>query len=122
MNHITNSGVIMNSTHGDVIVTGGNVAGHDINIGNTCYERGRMTEADWRVLEEFLVGKQLELGPRDARYQTCASFAEQVEKKDEKGFLNILKVVGKGFFEALLGVGVSTAVRTSILTIIEKLG
>lgn len=120
MYHISNTGVIM-SSQGDITVTGGNIAGRDINIGNTYYEERRMTEADWRILERFLLEKQLEFGPRDARYQTCASFSKQVERKDEKGFRKILQAVGKGFFDALLGVGVSETVRTAVLTVIDKL-
>lgn len=119
MQNIVNSGVIMGGSGNHIGKV--NITGNSMDIENFGNKEGSMSEADWRILEEFLVKKQLEYGPRDERYKTCSELVERVEKKDEKGLKNVLKQAGKGFIETILGVGVTSAVRTVILTILDKL-
>lgn len=121
MREFYNSGIIQNANSGGINVNGDNNIVKQ--VGNT-FEYGttqKLSLEEWTELEQFFVERQLNYRSADECFMACTEILQAVEKHNEINVKNVLKKIGTGMFNTLLGMGVTAATRAAVMPIIEKI-
>lgn len=124
MREFYNSGIIQNANYGGINVNGDNnrvrQVGNASEFGTTQAPQ-KLSLEEWAELEHFFVNRQLNYSSTDECFTACTGILQAIEKHDEINVKNVLKKIGTGMFNTLLGMGVAATTRAAVMPIIEKI-